>query len=107
MTHETHLLMCPCCKTYMDKAKNAEQGYDCAPKNGDFSICANCAEILCFVITEENVSYRKATQSDLDKADTETLKTLTVARDFILLGNHGFSNMTKEEIDLRNFKENW
>lgn len=99
MTHNINILMCPCCKTYMDKAKNAEQGEESAPRNNDFAICANCAAILCFVITEESTSYRKATQEDLDNVDNETYSHLMAARDFILQGNHGLRNATKEEFN--------
>lgn len=108
MKHNTDILMCPTCKTYMSHAKNFEDGEHGSPRNDDFSICANCAEILCFVITPEVTAYRKATQADILRAKKDDTYThVMAARAYILSGNHSFRNMTKEEVDLMNQKDNW
>jgi len=107
MTHETNFLMCPSCKTYMCKAKNTD-GHTVSPTEGDFAICANCAEVLRFVLIDGNLNYRKATQADIDEViNCGVYERILAARDFILQGNHGLCNMTKEELDSINRKENW
>lgn len=108
MTHETDFLMCPTCKTYMSRAKNFEDGEHGCPEDGDFSICANCAEVLCFVITPESVSYRIANDADILRAKKcGGYYNMIAARDYVLSGKHPYRNMTKEEIDSMNQKDNW
>lgn len=108
MVHSTELLACPACKTYMDKASNTREGQTIAPRDGDFCICANCAEILCFVSNENaKAAYRKANEADIEAAINDGIYDhLLAARNFILTKDHGLRNMSKEQGDLLRQKQN-
>lgn len=96
MTHETNLLICPTCKTYMTKAKNTEASR--APEHGDYAICANCAEILVFQNENNRLSYKVAAKEDIDVAIKQgSYDHLIAVRDFVLSGKHGYRNSTKED----------
>jgi hypothetical protein len=106
MIFNTDLMICPCCKTYMNKAKPVNGV--CAPTDGDFSICANCAAILVYVINENNTSFRKALDEDLIIAKKQDIYTYLIdAQNYILSGDHGLRNMTKEEMNSEYQKDNW
>lgn len=96
MTHETNLLICPACKTYMTKAKNTECNR--SPEHGDYAICANCAAILVFQNVGERLSYKLADDADIDVAIKHgSYDHLLAVRDFILSRKHGYRNSTKED----------
>jgi hypothetical protein len=60
-------ILCPTCGDNLSGATPADGGEE-VPKNGDFSICASCGEILSFYKPNfdcENLSLRKVRDDEL------------------------------------------
>lgn len=61
-----NIAVCPCCCAAIDRYDEIYPG--CMPLDNDFTVCADCGEILNYVIANNKYSFRKATEQDLKLA---------------------------------------
>lgn len=59
---------CPVCGCIMDAARHAVGGR--GPIHDDFTVCANCAEFLVYVVNDGRYSLRVATEEDAVAAES-------------------------------------
>lgn len=69
--------VCPDCKNLLSAATSIESDGSAQPRPNDLTICAYCASIL---IYNKDFSLRKATESDLNSLDVDTLISLQRAK---------------------------
>ena len=71
--------MCPACNHELDAATSATNERE-EPKEGDFSLCFYCGEILRF--TGEGLDLKVANQNDMEELLDDSIETYDALLDF-------------------------
>lgn len=65
-------MVCPYCGAYMNTATSAYEAGD-KVEDGDYGLCAGCAEVCITVISKQGLSLRKPTEQEIEDAKCSSM----------------------------------
>lgn len=75
--HVSETGTCPACGAPLTRATNADPGVTAAPVPGDFTVCIQCGDVLCF---GDDMSLHKASPSELRTLHPDDRRVLSRAQ---------------------------